>query len=219
MTANAVSARPGRGGLPLLAIGAAVTIAAAGLVLALSSRPQATTVPTPAAAATVPPASSASRSIVMETSPPPTWTGQRQPGWGPDGSRTITFELQAAHDVPVWMSRARPVLVVQCWARATRAYVVLGTSVKFESDAYRRTVQLQWDDGPLTSQQWNVSDGGQELFAPDGIAFVRQLARGRHLRFGFTPFNAQGVTAEFAVQGFDQRGGLVARTCGWRLDG
>jgi hypothetical protein len=115
------------------------------------------------------------------------------------------------------MSRARPVLVVQCWSRATRAYIVLGTSVKFEADAYRRTVHLQWDDGPLTSQQWNVSDGGQELFAPDGVAFVRQLAQGNRLRFGFTPFNAQPVAADFAVQGFDQLGGLVAKTCGWKI--
>jgi hypothetical protein len=215
LTASAVGARPRGAGLPLLAVGAAVAVAAIGIVLALSSRPAATPAPTAEASPTVPPQLPP---VVVESAPPPTWTGQRRASWGLDGSKTITFELQATHDVPVWMSRSRPVLVVQCASRATQAYVALGTSADFESDAYRRTVRLQWDDAPLTVQQWQGSESGQELFAPDGVAFVRQLAHGHRLRFGFTPFNAQPVTVEFAVRGFDQFAELVARTCGWRLD-
>jgi hypothetical protein len=38
------------------------------------------------------------------------------------------------------------------------------------------------------------------------------------MRFGFTPYNATPVTADFNVQGFDRLAGLVASTCGWRLD-
>ena len=67
-------------------------------------------------------------------------------------------------------------------------------------------------------ERWQASESGQELFAPDGVAFARQLARANRLRFGFTPFNAPPVTVEFAVQGFDQLARLVASTCGWRLD-
>ena len=147
----------------------------------------------------------------------PTWTGQRNAAWAHDGSKTITFELQAVRDVPVWASRARPVLVVRCLYRATNTFVVLGTSTKFEDDTLRRTIRVQWDDGPETVQQWEVSNSAHELFAPDGVAFVRQLAKANRLRFGFTPFNAQPVTAEFAVQGFDQLASRVANTCGWRL--
>ena len=97
-----------------------------------------------------------------------------------------------------------PVLVVRCLSRATNTFVVLGTSAKFEDDDFRRTIRVQWDDGPETVQQWEVSNSAHELFAPDGVAFVRQLAKANRLRFGFTPFNAPPVTAEFAVQGFDQ---------------
>jgi hypothetical protein len=219
MTAAAVSARPRSGSLPLMAIGAAGVVAAAGIVLALSSRPEATPARAATMSSTAPPAASTGPApLIVESAPPPTWIGQRRAGWGPDGSRTITFELQATHDVPVWMSRARPVLVVQCASRMTHAFVALGTSAKFENDAFRRTVQLQWDDGPLTVQQWQGSESGQELFAADGVGFVRQLARGNRLRFGFTPFNAPAVTVEFAVQGFEPLAGLVAKTCGWRLD-
>jgi hypothetical protein len=115
------------------------------------------------------------------------------------------------------MSRVRPVLVVRCLSRATQAYVAIGTSAKFEDDADRRTVRLQWDDGPEMAEQWQTSESGQELFAPDGVAFVRELTHGQRLRFGFTPFNAQPVSVEFAVQGFEPLAGLVASTCGWRL--
>ena len=147
----------------------------------------------------------------------PTWTGQRNASWAHDGSKTITFELQAVRDVQAWASRVRPVLVVRCLSRATNTFVVLGTSAKFEDDDFRRTIRVQWDDGPETVQQWEVSNSAHELFAPDGVAFVRQLAKANRLRFGFTPFNAPPVTAEFAVQGFDQLASLVANTCGWRL--
>jgi len=115
------------------------------------------------------------------------------------------------------MARARPALVVRCLYRATEAFVALDTSAGFEAESDRRTIRLQWDDDPLMVEQWESSESGQELFAPGGVAFAQQLAHVNRLRFGFTPFNAQPVTVEFAVQGFDQLAGLVASTCGWRL--
>jgi hypothetical protein len=219
--ASAVNAQPGVTRLTLMIVGAAGALAGIVLVVALSSLRgdaplQTASAASSAAAATrTPPAAPAP--TVVESAPAPTWTGQREAAWAHDGSKTITFELQAVHDVPVWASRARPVLVVRCLSRATNTFVVLGTSTKFEDDTLRRTIRVQWDDGPATVQQWEVSDSAHELFAPDGVAFVRQLAKANHLRFGFTPFNAQPVTAEFVVQGFNQLAGLIANTCGWRL--
>lgn len=155
----------------------------------------------------------------VESTPPPTWTGSRRADWADDGSKTIDFTLAATHDVPVWMSWARPTLTVRCLSRQTEVFVALDTSTSFEEDADRRTVQVQWDDGPVSTQRWGVSQSGKELFAPDGVALVRRMARARSLRFGFSPFNASPVTAEFGVQGFDDLAVLVARTCGWRLEG
>ena len=39
------------------------------------------------------------------------------------------------------------------------------------------------------------------------------MATARRLQFGFTPFNAEPVTAEFAVEGFDRLAGLVTGIC------
>lgn len=217
-TAHAVSARPQATHMTLMLVGAAGTLAGVVFVLALGwlrgdAPVQTAAAAAPAAAAATNPVASA----VDDADPPPTWIGQRTASWAPDGSKTIAFELAATREVPVWMSRVRPLLVVRCLSRTTQAFVVVGTSVSFEDDNYRRTIRLQWDDGPETAQQWQTSESGQELFVPDGVAFVRQLRQSHRLRFGFTPFNAQPVTAEFVVDGFESYAGLVASTCGWRL--
>jgi len=162
----------------------------------------------PAAAITAPP-----RPAVVESIPTPTWVGARRASWSRDGSKTIAFHLAATRDLSVWMNKARPVLGARCLYRATEVFVVLDTSASFEDDADRRTVRVQWDDEPASVQQWGVSESGKELFAPDAKGFIERMATARRLQFGFTPFNAEPVTADFAVEGFDQLAGLVTGTC------
>jgi hypothetical protein len=165
------------------------------------------TAPTPAAIATAP------APAVVETIPPPTWIGSRRTSWASDGSKTITFQLAATRDLSVWMNKARPVLAARCLYHATEVFVVLDTSAGFEHDADRRTVRVQWDDEPGSVQQWRVSESGRELFAPDGKAVIERMATAHRLQFGFTPFHAEPVTAEFAVQGFERLAGLVTTAC------
>jgi hypothetical protein len=214
--AHAVSARPKATQLTIIIVGAVGMLAGIAFVLALGWLHGDAAVQT-AAAAAAPTATKPVAPAVIESSPPPAWSGRRTAAWARDGSKTISFQLEATRDVPVWMSRARPVLVVRCLSRATQVFVAIGTSANFEEDAYRRTIRLQWDDGAETTQQWETSESGQELFAPDSVALVGQLAHAQRLRFGFTPFNAQPATVEFVVGGFEPLGKLVASTCGWRL--
>ena len=215
--AHAEGTRPRASQMTLIIVGAAGMLA--GVVCVLTFGWLGGDAPVRTAAAAAPAATAVTKPAapaVAESGPVPTWTGRRTPTWAYDGSKTVTFQLDATREVPVWMSRARPVLVVRCLSRATQVFVMIGTSASFEEDADRRTVRLQWDDRPEAAQQWQISESGQELFAPNGVDFVRELAQSQHLRFGFTPFNAQPVTADFAVKGFELAG-LVASTCGWRL--
>jgi hypothetical protein len=144
----------------------------------------------------------------------PTWVGRRQAVWGPDGTKTVSFALDAISDVTA-RSRTRPQLVARCLSRATEVYVVTGP-LSFEQRTGSHTVRVQVDDEPAQSQQWVDSDGSRELFASDAVALSDRLARAHRLRIGFTPFNASPVTAEFIVEGFDQIAPLLARTCGRR---
>lgn len=172
--------------------------------------PPAARIETPAPAAAV---TTAAPPSVVDSIPPPTWTGARRASWARDGSKTIAFQLAATRDLSVWMNKARPVLATRCLYRTTEVFVALDTSASFEDDADRRTVRVQWDDEPSSVQQWAVSESGKELFSPDAKAFIARMAGARRLQFGFTPFNAEPVTAEFAVAGFDQLQGLVTGTC------
>ncbi len=158
------------------------------------------------------------QSRIPETTIAPTWAGHRRATWGRDGSKTIAFELQAVDEVPVWMSRVRPVLVVRCLDRKTEVFVATGSASSVESRSDSHTVHVRIDDDQDAVQQWSDSESGQELFAPDGVALVRRLARAHSMRFGFTPYNAKAVTAQFLVDGFEQLASLVAKTCAWRLD-
>lgn len=215
-TANVEPTDPKRPGSGMPVIVVAIVGVVAGMVTMLavvSTRTQAVSKPAPLAAA-----APATPAPLVEEGPTPTWTGSRRASWANDGSKTIAFTLASTRDLPVWMNRARPALIVRCLYRTTEAFVMLETSTSFEQDANRRTVRVQWDDDATAVQQWTVSETARELFAPDGVAFVRRMASAKRLRFGFAPFNAEPVTAEFAVEGFDKLAGLVASTCGWRFD-
>ena len=139
---------------------------------------------------------------IVESTLAPTWVGRRRPAWGYDGTKTIAFQLDASHDVPIWTARARPQLVIRCLSRQTEVYVATGSAASYERADGRHTVYLQIDDDPEIREQWSDSASSQELFAPNGPALTRRLARAHRMRFGFTPFNAKPVTADFIVEGF-----------------
>ena len=212
--------RHGSSTLKLASVGAAGTLAGIALMLFVSrgTSPQASTpVQTRPAAATLPAATRPP--VTVDSEPAPAWVGRRHATWARDGSKTISFELQAMNDVPVWMTEVRPVLVVRCLFRSTEVFVATGSAATIEPRAGLHTVRLQIDNDAEQLQQWSDSESSQELFALDGPLLVRRLARAHRVRFGFNPYNAKPVVADFVVDGFDKLAGLVASTCGWRLDG
>ena len=173
----------------------------------------------PAATVVIPkPSALPHASGIVEPPPRQPWLGRRQAGWASDGSKTIAFELQASDDVPVWMAKVRPQLVVRCVSRTTEVFVALGSAASVEQQSGRHTVQIQIDDDPMVVQQWSDSESNHELFAPDGLLMTRRLADARIMRFSFTPYNSQPVTADFTVEGFNELAPLIAKTCGWKLD-
>jgi ribosomal protein L40E len=203
-----------RWSLPI--IGGGVLLAVVSAVLALGW-PHAQVPVTAEVAAPIAPQSHPS--VIVELPPVQHWVGRRQTSWARDGSKTISFALQASKDVPVWMTRARPQLVVRCLSRTPEVYVSLGSAASIEAQAGSHTVRIQIDDDPVVIQQWSDSESSQELFSPDAVGFIRRLADAHRLQFGFTPFNALPGVADFSVQGFDELAPLVVSTCGLRLDG
>jgi len=145
----------------------------------------------------------------------PKWVRARQPGWATDGSKIVSFELEAENDVRVWMKHVRPVLAVRCLGRQTEVFVITDSAMSIEPTPDRHTVHVSFDGGAEAEERWLDSDAKKELFAPDGVALAHQLASARTMRFGFTPYSASPVVVDFDVHGFAGLLEPVARTCGW----
>lgn len=217
---NAVPARQPRNWSMALVGGAGVLACVVAMVVVQSLQPSASPQPveTPRPVEPVEPAKPVEEPIIKSGSAP-TWVGSRQASWANDGSKTISFELQATHDVNVWMARVRPLLIVRCLYKTTEVFIATKASASIEGQSGTHTVRLNVDGDPEMVQQWTDSVSGHELFAPNGVALARRLATADHLGFSFTPYNSKPVTAEFVVTGFSELAPLVGKTCGWKVDG
>jgi hypothetical protein len=123
------------------------------------------------------------------------------------------FEVEAEHDVAVYMDRVRPTLAVRCVSRRTEVFVVLYSAASIENAAETHTVTISLDGEPDVEQQWLDSEDKQGLFAPDGKALAARMAASRRLRFSFKPFNATRATVQFDVHGFDGPLAAMSKTC------
>jgi hypothetical protein len=222
-TEAAIAASPAGRRLPRWALAVAGVLAGLATMLAFGragndAPAPASASPSRAASHNVPAPPPSDPEPIIESAPSPAWVGARRATWARDGSKTIAFELAASKDVGVWMKSVRPVLIVRCLSRTTEVFVATGSAASIEQESGSHAVRIQFDDAEPVSESWSDSVSSQELYAPDGVTLARRLARARTVRFGFTPYNSSPVVAEFDVRGFDQVVGLVAGTCGWRVD-
>jgi hypothetical protein len=134
-----------------------------------------------------------------------------------DDSKTVVFSLASNNPITGWLTTETPTLILRCREKKTEAYVVTGMAASVEMGEFQQhTVQLRFDDKPAQSQSWGQSTDDKALFAPQSIGLIRQIAATKRLRFGFTPFNASPVIAEFDVTGFAPHMKELSDTCKWK---
>jgi len=199
---------------PYLAVVAAVVVAGAAMIAFMSARPSAReSVPAPTATAGH---SSTPRVASIASSPnalPPQWSSRNQARWVSNHPKSVAFELAADRDVPVWMHRVQPLLVVRCLAHKADVFVFTDSPARIEPEDENHTVNVAFDADPVATERWMDSEEHDALFAPDGTAFARRLAASHSMRFGFTPHNAAPVTVQFTTTGFDRVLERVATQC------
>ncbi len=113
------------------------------------------------------------------------------------------------------MNYVRPLLVVRCMSRKTEAFVYTGSALRIEPNTEDHTVSFRFDDEPAHPEHWPDSAEHDALFAPDPVAFTRQVMNAHTLRFGYTPHNAETVEAVFELKGLSELFGPSAKDCGW----
>lgn len=143
----------------------------------------------------------------------PHWSNANQSRWVSNHPRSAAFELPADSDVPVWMRRVEPLLVVRCLAHKAEVFVFTDSPARIEAQDENHTVTVAFDGDGASTERWMDSEEHDALFAPDGAAFARRLARSHTLRFGFTPHNAAPVTVQFTTKGFDAVFERVSKNC------
>jgi len=143
----------------------------------------------------------------------PRWTSANSKLWVGSARNSIAFELPADDRVPVWTRYVQPLLVVRCTAGDVEVFVFTDTAAKIEPQTDDHTVRYALDDEPETSERWTDAAGHDGLFARDGAALAGRLTRARTMRFGFTPHNAEPVTATFNVAGLSGLMAPAARQC------
>jgi hypothetical protein len=186
---------------------------------AATSKPAATS--RPAAARPQPAAPSAVKPHPVPVSPAqmipaPTWNRVTDGRWVGRERRSTALELNAINKVPIWMRQVRPILIVRCMSRSTEVFVFTQTAARMEPQDDNHTVRVGLDDGQEIIERWADSMEHDALFAPDGAALAKQLMQARTLRFGFTPHNAEPVTAEFDVTGLADLLAPAASQCGFK---
>ena len=95
----------------------------------------------------------------------------------------------------------------------TEVFVLTQSAASIERSG-QHTVEVAFDEGDTVAEMWEHSLDHDALFAPDGRAFMRQLAGARRMSFTFTPFNASPAVVTFSVNGFDAQLKSAAKTCG-----
>ena len=176
---------------------------------AASPEPAAAPAPVRAATATAPARPAAARPA--PSAPPaatpadaPSWSRVTDGRWVGSSRRTVAFEVRATGRIHVWMRDVTPVLVVRCDAGATEAFVYTQSAARMEPQDGDHTVSVAFDNVSATTERWPDSAEHDALFARNSADFTRRLAESRTLRFGFTPHNAEPVTATFALEGLSE---------------
>jgi hypothetical protein len=133
-----------------------------------------------------------------------------------DDSKTIFYRLEAEEEIAGWLKQHRPSLMIRCKEGKTDAFIVTGMASSVEYGLTdEHTVTLRFDDAAAQKQRWADSTDDEALFAPNPVAFARRVATSRRLRFGWTPFNASPVIAEFNTDGFETGARELATSCRW----
>lgn len=204
--------RQASNGLLLLSIVGVGMIVGAIMVVVLKSSAADAGAPARAVVAPVAPVENVAAETVT-TAVTPRWSGSVR---RINGRNVAVYELEADNDVAVWGKVVRPVLTVRCLAGTTEVFVLTQSAAAMDQNDGKHAVRIGYDADPDSNERWLASDEYDALFAENGVAAARHIAKARRMRFGFTPYNGTYSVAKFQVAGFNALAPKLAKTCRWK---
>jgi hypothetical protein len=163
---------------------------------------------------TATPASTLAPAVVTPAADAPHWERVTDGRWVNAGRHTAAFEVAATNRTHIWTRDVTPLLVVRCQNGNAEAFVYTQSAARMEPEDGDHTVSFAFDGQAAVTERWPDSAEHDALFARNHASFTTALARSRTLRFGYTPHNAEPVTATFAVDGLSELLASSGRQCG-----
>ncbi len=201
----------------LVLVSLALLGGAAGTFLFLGAHPAAGTVsPDGANRSAASSTASPNAAAAVVVAPAHQWSREDEYRWIANHKRSVAYELDADQQVRVWTTHVRPTLVMRCLNKKTEVFVYTESPSKMESTDGLHSVRLTFDDAAESDERWPDSAEHDALFSPDGTALARRISAAHHLRFGFSPHNADPVQVDFDLGDAGTVVSHVAKTCGWK---
>lgn len=201
--------------MSLVLVSLALLGGAAGTFMFLSAHPSAGTASPDVARASAASSGTAPAAAGATTAAMHQWSRDDEYRWIANHKRSVAYQLDADQQVRVWTTHVRPSLVMRCLNRKTEVFVYTETPSKLESTDGLHSVRLTFDDAPESDERWPDSAEHDALFSPDGTALARRISAAHHLRFGFSPHNADPVQVDFDLGDAGSVVSHLAKTCGW----
>jgi len=136
-----------------------------------------------------------------------------------DESKNVYLWIEAEKPVSGWLENdVRPVLTIRCKENTTNAYINLKMSPKTEYGSYGSEyvyLTLRFDKEDAFQEKFGISTGGEAVFFPDHISYVKRMLRHKRLLIKFTPFNASPQITTFNLEGLSEKIGPLREACHW----
>jgi hypothetical protein len=132
-----------------------------------------------------------------------------------DGTREVSFVLDAQNEIDGFISKNRPSLGIRCAKHKPEVYIYVGEPFETEYGELNATsVRVKFDDNTPVKQRWSESTNLEAAFAANPAKLTRQLTTSKKFLFEFTPFQKRETTVIFNVGDLKSKLESMADVCG-----
>jgi len=125
--------------------------------------------------------------------------------------RTRAVQMMITADNPLPSQKDIAALVLSCQKGETDAYIIWRQYL----GAYDLDVTWKTGSAPEVSETWSLSTDSEALFAPDPVAFIKQMMIYDSLLVKTTPIGSEPLTLVFNTEGLDQEVADLREACKW----
>lgn len=99
-----------------------------------------------------------------------------------DDKLTSILRREADEEMHTRFRTVRPVLIFRCSNNKLEGYINVDTSLDYDYSSDQTLIRLRFDEGPPSTEYWNISQSRESVFAPNAKKLIDQLAKSERMR-------------------------------------